>query len=185
MLKRYAFLLVALMGLVVGWLVTGHALGALGGSALGVFAVGTVQTDADIVRQLIAFRVLDGAGGILLRFRPKTADYVILSPATAAGDPSGTIFTNRGAAATVNFTLPAPTLALAGVFYEFLGIADFAILVQTATADTLICLNDIAADSLASSTATKLIAGKMRAECDGTSWIAYGVAVGGTYTVAT
>jgi hypothetical protein len=161
------------------------AAGALFGLGGGIAAFGTLQTDSDIVRQLAAWRVLDAAGGVLLRFRIKTADYVIVSPATAAGDPSGTIFTNRGAVAAVVFTLPAPTQAIAGVFYEFLGIADFAMTVATATADTLICLNDIAADSLASSTATKLIGGKFRAECDGTSWIAYGVAAGGTYTVAT
>jgi hypothetical protein len=41
------------------------------------------------------------------------------------------VFTNRGAVGAVTFTLPAAAPALAGVFYEFLGIADQSITVAT------------------------------------------------------
>lgn len=151
------------------------------------------QQDSDIVRQLIAWGILDGSGGYLQRIVPKTADYTILSPLTAGGgDRSGTIFTNRAAGGTVIFTLPAPAAALAGVFYDFLGIADFTITVKTATADTLIAANDIAADSLSAQTAGQLIGACIRAVCDGTSWVAMGLTPGKgadttttTYTVAT
>ena len=46
-------------------------------------------------------------------------------------------------------------------------------------------LNDVAADSIAMSTAGAKIAGHMRFVCDGTSWFGYGDAVGITFTVAT
>lgn len=139
-------------------------------------------TNDDVTKYLIGIGFLDAAGGRKMSPpKAKTADYTIAT----GTDPSGTLFTNRGAGATVNFTLPAPAAALAGVFYDFLGIADFAILVKTATADTLIALNDITADSVAMSTATQLIAGYMRVICDGTSWIAVGLSVGTTFTVAT
>jgi hypothetical protein len=154
------------------------ALALLGGGGL---IIGFVNINDDVIKYLIKQNFLDSAGGYKLNIRAKTADYTIVT----GTDPSGTIFTNRGAAGTVNFTLPAPAAALAGVFYEFLGIADQAILVATATADTLVALNDTAADSVAQSTATKLIGSHMRFVCDGTAWAGYGDAVGGTFTVAT
>lgn len=143
------------------------------------------EVNSDVVRVLIAWGVLDGAGGVRKKFVPKTADYTIISPATSLGDRSGTVFTNRGAAGAVVFTLPAPAPNIAGVEYEFLGIADQSMTVATATADTLIVVNDIAADSLAMSTASHKIGAHMRFICDGTSWIAWGDSVGDTFTVAT
>lgn len=166
---------------------------ALIAAPLGVpLLAGTAFTDSDVVRQLAAWGILDYAGGGKKRVIAKTADYTIVSPVTAAGDASGTIFTNRGAGGAVIFTLPAPVQALAGVYYEFLGIANQNITVATATADTLIVVNDLTADSLAISTTNQKIGSLMRVVCDGTSWIAYGTAIGAggdtgtnTYTVAT
>lgn len=181
-------LVILVVAALVGWLVTGHLFGALSGGAL-VFGAGTITNpmNSDIVRQLAAWGVTDPCGGLLRRVIAKTADYTILDPftATTGGDPSGTIFTNRGAVGAVIFTLPAPVPRLAGVSYEFQGIADQSINVKTATADTLIALNDLTADSVEMSTGTKLIGSRMRAECDGTSWIAYGVSIGTTMTVNT
>lgn len=188
MRNRLPLLMLALAGSVLAVLMA-HLGYPMGGIASGVSLVlfGTAQSDSEFIRQLSAWGLFDPAGGVLLRVKAKTADYTILSGFTAAGagDPSGTIFTNRGAAGTVNFTLPAPVPQLAGTFYEFLGIADFTILVKTATADTLIALNDTAADSVSMATAGLKIGGHMRAVCDGTSWAAYGDAVGITSTVAT
>lgn len=182
--------LALLIGSVAALLVS-PAWGLAAGSLPVIFAA-TPQTDSDVVRQLAAWGILDACGGALCRVVVKTADYTIVSPVTSAGDASGTIFTNRGATGTVIFTLPAPVGALAGVYYEFVGIADFTMTVKTATADTLIAANDIAADSLSQATAGQLIAASMRAVCDGVSWIAMGTTPGKgadttttTFTVAT
>lgn len=152
--------------------------------------MGTVKTDNDAMRLLIAMGIFDGAGGIKMNVVAKTANYTILTPSTAAGagDPSGTIFTNRGAVGAVTFTLPAPVAALAGVFYDFLGFAAQNMLVATATPDTLVVSADAAADSLAMSTV--IVGNMMRAVCDGTSWYAFGVSTGvggtaATFTIAT
>lgn len=69
----------------------------------------------------------------------KTADYTV----TAADNM--TIFTNRGAAGTVNFTLP--TIAL-GLRYRFYCEADQTLTITAATADTLVAHNDLAADTV-------------------------------------
>lgn len=189
-------ILLATVGLAVAvFAVAVHApLAALAGGGLAVFGMAIPNEPfADVIRQLAAWRVLDPMGGPIRRVIAKTANYVVLDPyTTTGGDPSGTIFTNRAATGTVVFTLPAPTRALAGVFYDFLGIADFTITVQTATADTLIAANDIAADSLSAQTAGQLIGAMIRVLCDGTSWVAMGLTPGKgadttttTYTVAT
>lgn len=151
----------------------------LAGAGLALF--GLVNINDDAIKYLIKTGFLDAAGGVRLNIAAKTADYTILS----ASDPSGTVFTNRGASGAVVFTLPAPTPALAGVVYEFLGIADQSFSFKTATADTLLVVNDAAADSLAVSTASHKIGAHMRTVCDGTAWCAYGDSVGDTFTVAT
>lgn len=125
------------------------------------------------------------ASDVRLKVSAKTADYTIIAPTTASGDRSGTIFTNRGAAGAVIFTLPAAAAALAGVFYDFLGAADQNFTIVTPVADTLTVVNDAAADSLAVSTASHKIGAHMRAICDGTAWFAFGDSVGDTFTVAT
>ncbi len=149
-------------------------------------------SQSDIVRQLAAWRVCDPMGGPLRRVVAKTADYTIVSPLATdgTGDASGTIFTNRGATGAVVLTLPAPILALTGLFYDVVGIAAQSITVATATADTLIVTNDTAADSLAIATASDKIGAAMRFICDGTSWIGFGLSTGAggtadTFTVAT
>lgn len=143
-----------------------------------------ILTDND-VSSLVDLGLMNVGGGFKLGGETgaiaKTADYTIV----AATDPSGAIFTNRGATAAVIFTLPAPTKALAGVFFLFAVHADQNVTVKTATADTLVTLNDAAVDSLAVSTTSQKIGALMLTLCDGTSWYAMGVAVGHTYTIAT
>lgn len=111
----------------------------------------------------------------------KTADYTITPPA----DRPGTVFTNRGATGTVIFTLPAPGPGVRGWWFRFKAHADFTVTVKTATADTLIGLNDVAADSVSLQTGGQIIGGEMEAVCDGTSWFVSGLTVGHTFTVAT
>lgn len=131
-------------------------------SSFGAFGVFFTQDDA--IKYLISVGLLDAGGGLKVQTKLKTADYTIVT----GTDASGTIFTNRGAGGTVNFTLPAPSQSIAGTFYDFVVIAAQSLLVKTATADTLIADNDATADSLASSR----IGTSMRVVCDGTSWIA-------------
>jgi hypothetical protein len=147
-------------------------LAALVGGGVAVFGMAIPNEDySDVIRQLVPWRVLDPMGGALRRVIIKTADYTILDPYTATGgDASGTIFTNRGAVGTVNFTLPAPVPRLAGVYYDFVTVAAQIMLVLTATTDTLIADNDVAADSLAT---TARIGVRLRVMCDGTSWFAF------------
>lgn len=97
------------------------------------------------------------------RISIKTANYTVLE------GESGTYFSNLGAGGLVVFTLPAPS---AGLWYDF-GAAVVAqdLVVKTATADTLIVFNDIAADQIAFNTANEICGGCFRAIClDGTNW---------------
>lgn len=146
----------------------GYPLAGLAGGALPLIGMSQYD-DSDIVRQLAAWGVLDKEGGLLKRIKAKTADYTIIASTTDGGDLSGTIFTNRGAAGTVVFTLPAPSAALAGTHFDFLTIVAQIITVATATVDTLIADNDATADSLSTSAR---IGVRLRVMCDGTSWIA-------------
>lgn len=104
-------------------------------------------------------------GGIR-KIVPKTASYTIK---LNQPDRSGTLFTNRGAAGTITFTLPAAAPALSGVFFDFMTIVAQIITVATPVADTLISDNDATADSLST---TARIGVTLRLVCDGTSWVA-------------
>jgi hypothetical protein len=136
--------------------------------------------DSDIIRQLVAWGVLDLKGGLILRPPvAKTANYQV----AVATDASGTLFTTRGAGGAVTFTLPAVSAALAGYTYEFVGVANQNIGVAAA-AGTIVTFNNAAAASVTASTAGGKIGAHFRAVCDGTSWHVNGDTVGVTYTVA-
>jgi len=142
------------------------------------------QTNDDLIKALIAAGFLDSAGGIKFTdVKTKTADYTVVT----GTDPSGTLFTNRGASGTVIFTLPAPSQAIKGTWYSFAAVVAAQVLtVKTATADTLITFNDLTADSVSVQTTSEIIGGILRAVCDGTSWIVFGDSgAAHTYTVAT
>jgi hypothetical protein len=163
--SRVAMALIAVaLGVALDAMMHAFGVNTHGGLIGGGLVAGVLTTD-DVVKYLIAMRVLDAAGGILLNITPKTGNYTIVT----GTNPSGTIFTNRGAAGTITFTLPAPSQSIAGTFYEFVTVVAQIITVATATADTLITDNDAAADSLST---TARIGVKLRLECDGTSWIA-------------
>ena len=97
----------------------------------------------------------------------KTAAYVI----TEDDAKSGTLFTNRGATGAVAFTLPAPSAALEGCRIIGICVVAQTISFETATADTLICVGDAAADKL---TSPGTIGASIECFCDGTSWFAIG-----------
>lgn len=112
-------------------------------------------------------------------WKAKTASYTIIPWA----DRPGTRFTNRGATGNITFTLPAPSLALAGVIYEFFGVADYNIVVSGGSSK-VVTFNNAAAASLAAQTSGQKIGAHIKAECDGTSWHLVGDRIGVTYTVA-
>jgi hypothetical protein len=97
----------------------------------------------------------------------KTASYSI----EAHKDRSGTIFTNRGAAGAVTFTLPPPARCK-GWEYSFVGVAAQNIVVAPTTADTLITLGSLDSDSISLATSGNIVGGRIEAVCDGTNWIA-------------
>lgn len=96
----------------------------------------------------------------------KTADYTVL-----AAD-NNTLFTTRGAVGAVNFTLP--TLAR-GLRFRFFNEAGQNMTVTSVVADTLVAFNDLAADSIAFSTANELIGGSIEviANDDASKWLVF------------
>ena len=98
------------------------------------------------------------------RMEAKTENYTVV-----AGD-NGKMFTTLGAAGAVNFTLP--TLAR-GLEFEFFNEVDQNMVI-TAAAGTLVVHNNAAATSIAFSTSSEKIGGKVkiRANTAGTKWLA-------------
>lgn len=165
--SRITMVLAALLAVALTLVATGtvqHVRELLAFSGLAVVGLTFLQND-DAIKYLINIGFLDAAAGVRLQVKAKVNDYIIVT----GTDASGTVFTNRAAAGTVNFTLPAPSQSIAGVWYDFVTVAAQIMLVKTAIADTLISDNDVAADSLAT---TARIGVSLRAFCDGTSWIA-------------
>lgn len=96
----------------------------------------------------------------------KTTAYTV----TAAD--SGKVLTTRGASAPVTFTLPTASAALNGVHVKIISLANQAMTIATQTADQLVVLNDLTADSVAASTSSEIIGAAFECICDGTGWIA-------------
>ena len=116
----------------------------------------------------------------LPKVRTVTADRTVLA------SESGSIFSNVGMTAAVNYTLPA--IADGPFVFWFINGADQDMTVTAETADTMITFNDLAADSVAFSTASEQIGGAVMVVCDGTSLFAIPMGAGGhvqTVTVAT
>ena len=92
----------------------------------------------------------------------KTASYTVLF------SDGGTLFTNRGAAGTITFTLPLTSGAGNGYRVEFATVAAQAIVIASSPADTLIVHGDATADSV---TTAATIGQHFTAICDGTGWL--------------
>lgn len=90
-------------------------------------------------------------GGQPVAVTAKTADYTVV-----AGD-NNKVFTTRGAGGAVNFTLPALSAVHAGWSCTFFNEADQNMTVTAADVDTMVVVNDLAADSIAYSTASEKI----------------------------
>lgn len=93
----------------------------------------------------------------------KVASYTVLEA------DNGTLFTNKGDADAIIFTLPAT--AKKGLHYGFYAAADFSLTVAGGTADTMIAFNDAAADSVAFATASEILGGMFQVYGDGALWL--------------
>ena len=102
-------------------------------------------------------------GGGFRMIQAKTADY------TVKAYESGTLFTTRGASGTVVFTLP--TTPTRGLYFGFYNAADQTMTVAAGTADTLVAINDLTADSIGFATASSKIGGMIEVYGDGTGWL--------------
>jgi hypothetical protein len=93
----------------------------------------------------------------------RTADTTLVE-----GD-NNVLFTNRGAGAAVNFTLPVT--AKKGLRYGFQTVADFSLTVTAGTANTLVLFNDATGSTVAYATAGDMIGGGLEVIGDGTGWL--------------
>ena len=95
----------------------------------------------------------------------KTSAYTVVAPTDC-----GKLFTNRGAVASVTFTLPDPT-GLTGFWCEFYAVANQNLIVDFGPADKGIAFNDVDADAIAFQTASEIVGGHIKVISDGTSWL--------------
>ncbi len=107
----------------------------------------------------------------------KVAAYTVLA------SESGTIFSTVGATTAIVFTLPA--IGDGPFVFYFVAGADVDMTLTAETVDTIITFNDLAADSVAFSTASEIIGGSAMVICDGTSLWVIPMGVGGHRQTAT
>ena len=108
----------------------------------------------------------------LLLETAKTANYTV----TAA--ENGTLFTNTGASTTaIVFTLPA---LAAGLVYEFQVVDNGSVTVASVAGSDIIYVNNATASSLAFSTASEKIGGRLlfRSNAAGTKWYVHNKSAG-------
>ena len=108
----------------------------------------------------------------------KTSSYTVV-----AAD-AGTLFMTTGASGAVTFTLPTKAAGLGP--FEFLNMADQNMTVASAgSADDIVAMGDLGADSIAFSTSSQKIGGRVRLVCDasGTKWLVENLSPGNTITV--
>ena len=89
---------------------------------------------------------------------------------TLSADDLGKTVCNVGASDTVTVTLPAPATCTPGGDILVLSCADQTLTVTSGTADTLITLNDIAADSVSFGTSSEKAGGGFLFTCVGALW---------------
>ena len=92
----------------------------------------------------------------------KTGNY------TVTHQDFGKIFTNRGAAGTITFTLPLSGAAFKGAWVEFYTAAAQSIAIATNPVDTLVVHADLTADSI---TTAATIGQHIKCISDGTGWL--------------
>jgi len=110
--------------------------------------------------------------------KAKTAAYTVLV------SESGVIFTNRGATASVTFTLPAVTNLPIGFNVTFYGLSAYGFAVASGgSADNIVVQNDATADSITFTTTSRIIGAACKVVWDGTAWLSF-IYVGATAAYA-
>lgn len=118
-----------------------------------------------IRRQMaMAFRFDDDPAGYI----PGQISSVVTADKTLLESEAGQLFITNGAGA-ITFTLPATPKR--GLEYTFYNAVDQNMTITCATTDILIAYNDIAADSVALSTASEKVGGSFRVIGTGTKWL--------------
>ena len=90
------------------------------------------------------------------------------SSATLTIGESGALITTEGSTGAVTLTLPA-VASSDGVHYWFVNGEDQNMIIA-APSDTMVTVNDVAADSVAFSTSSEKVGGGIFCYCDGTKW---------------
>lgn len=117
-----------------------------------------------IRRQLAqSFRLDDDPSG----YFPGQNAVSVTADTTVTEAMAGQMFITNGAG-SVTFTLPSPKR---GLEYSFYNAVDQNMVITCATTDILIVYNDIAADSVALSTASEKVGGSFRVVGTGTKWL--------------
>jgi len=141
-----------------GLLIPGNANAGISGDALEfeirkqIFGRFKIDDDA------LGYGFESGYRGIV----PKTANYTVVYA------DYGKMFTNAGAAGAVTFTLPATPRK--GLKFAFRVEADQTVTVTSPSAN-VIAFNNVAATSLAFSTASQKVGGMLTYEGNGTKWV--------------
>src|SRR3990167_5933595 len=109
---------------------------------------------------------IHGAAPLYQPIEAKTASY------TVKPEDLGKLFTNRGAGGSVTFTLPTTAEVFSGWWCEFFtAVLAQNVIIAAGTADKMVTFNDIAADSVALSTASERAGAGVRVVHDGTGWV--------------
>lgn len=94
---------------------------------------------------------------------------IIAASATLSEVHNGTLIVVRGASGAVNLTLPATPKK--GLRYRVFNAVDQNLTLTAGTADTMVTLADLTADSVALSTSSEKIGGSFEVIGDGTGWL--------------
>ena len=140
-------------------------------------------TSTDQTGQPVLNGSVASGGGVdgprLDKFSAKTSAYTCLL------SEWGTTFTNRGATASVTFTLPAVTSAITGVWYKFYAVSNYGMVIASnGSSDNIVARNDAGADSVTFSTTSLMIGACARVAWDGTGWLCEILSDGNTLAVA-
>ena len=96
----------------------------------------------------------------------------------------GKTFTNRGASGSITITLPTPSGDNAGGEIRVRVVANQTVVVNCATNDLIVIVNDAAADSVSWATLNEKIGAGGMFESDGTNWFFSNLSAG-TVTLTT
>lgn len=133
-----------------------------------VYGIDGSDEEYNIRAQMVpSFQFIDDALG---RLAGNYAGIMIVAAtATLTEAHNGSHIMVRGATGAVTLTLPATPKR--GLRFRVTNVSDQNLIVAAGTADTMVTLNDLAADSVALSTSSEKIGGTFEFIGDGTGWV--------------